>query len=327
MNAYREGRPETVISTHISPEGACNLKCPYCSVTYRKVSNRIDLDVIKDYVTKLKSVGLRAAILTGGGEPTIYPAFNELVQWLKGEMGLSVALITNGTQARRVDPKTWGCFSWVRVSINLFDNWEENIRIPHQLLSDDCVVGSSFVFTQRHEKPESTDVSLLERVAAVARKNGATYVRVLPNCLLPQLDLVSSHGMLGVLLSKVKDNIFFHQNKLHGAPKSSTCHQSYFRPYLSEVPYKGTGVPGSVYPCDSVVLNNELAQFTPDYQLCKPDEILEYLNKKIHQSFDAKKDCTGCVFTDNVNMLADWKHHGVNKFGQHMASLMHEEFV
>ncbi|NQZ56115.1 MAG: hypothetical protein HRT88_01405, partial [Lentisphaeraceae bacterium] len=35
MFAFKEGRPDTVISTHISPEGACNLKCPYCSVTYR----------------------------------------------------------------------------------------------------------------------------------------------------------------------------------------------------------------------------------------------------------------------------------------------------
>ena len=70
MNNYKNGNPNTVISTHISPEGACNLTCAYCSVTYRDTHSRIEMDVIKDYVTKLKTRGLKAAILTGGGEPT-----------------------------------------------------------------------------------------------------------------------------------------------------------------------------------------------------------------------------------------------------------------
>ena len=54
MNNYKEGNPNTVISTHISPEGACNLTCAYCSVTYRDTHSRIEMDVIKDYVTKLQ---------------------------------------------------------------------------------------------------------------------------------------------------------------------------------------------------------------------------------------------------------------------------------
>lgn len=32
MLNYQNGDPNSVISTHISSEGACNLKCPYCSV-------------------------------------------------------------------------------------------------------------------------------------------------------------------------------------------------------------------------------------------------------------------------------------------------------
>ena len=30
MLNYKNGNPNSVVSTHISPEGACNLKCPYC---------------------------------------------------------------------------------------------------------------------------------------------------------------------------------------------------------------------------------------------------------------------------------------------------------
>lgn len=327
MNAYREGKPGTVISTHIAPEGTCNLKCPYCSVTHRKVHNRISIDVIKDYVEKLMTLGLRAVILTGGGEPTIYPGFNELVQWLKYDCGLSVALITNGTQARRVQGETWRCFSWVRVSINLFDGWEEKIKIPYRLLRDDCVVGSSFVFTLLHEKPQAVDVELLHRVAAVARQNGARYVRLLPNCLLPQGKLINSHMALDAVLQRVGDDIFFHQHKLHRAPSCGTCHQSYFRPYLSEVPHWMTGKPGSVYPCDSVVLNGGIAKFTDHYQLCAPEQILDYMSGKIKAAFDPRVSCSGCVFTDNVETLGQWKAGEVDRFGDFPDPLIHEEFV
>ena len=83
MENYRAGDPRTVISTHISPEGACNLKCPYCSVTYRDTHSRIDPKVIDAYVRILLKHGLKAVILTGGGEPTAYPHFDALVDWLK----------------------------------------------------------------------------------------------------------------------------------------------------------------------------------------------------------------------------------------------------
>ena len=94
MENYKAGANNTVISTHISPEGACNLKCPYFSVTYRDTHSRISLPRIKDYVNQLIPRGLKAVILTGGGEPTLYKHFNELVLWLHNEKKLSVGLIT-----------------------------------------------------------------------------------------------------------------------------------------------------------------------------------------------------------------------------------------
>jgi organic radical activating enzyme len=326
MQAYKDGDPNTVVSTHIAPEGACNLKCPYCSVTHRKVHNRIDLDTIFKYVDDLMGLGLKAVILTGGGEPTIYPHFNKLVRGLKSR-GLSVALITNGTQSRRVDPDVWGMFSWIRFSINMFKGWDDSIKIPNHLTNDNCVIGSSFVFTQKHEKAESIDVDLLKRVAAVARRSDARYVRLLPNCLLPQKSLIGSHDLLEELLQFVDDKIFFHQHKLHGSPNCSKCHQSHFRPYLSEVPHGDTGIPGSVYPCDSVVLNNEYAEFVERYQLCAPGDVLKYMNGEIKQKFDAKEHCTGCVFTDTVNMLDRWMIEGEEQFDSLGEPTMHGEFV
>jgi hypothetical protein len=114
---------------------------------------------------------------------------------------------------------------------------------------------------------------------------------------------------------------------VHGAPKCDTCHQSYFRPYLSEEPFHATGKPGTVFPCDSVVLNDSYQHFAEEYQLCAPGDILKYLDKEIKPRFDPRERCKGCVFTNNVNMLDDWKSGSVDRFSEFSAPLTHEEFV
>ena len=330
MINYRSGGPQTVISTHISPEGTCNLKCPYCSVTYRDTHSRLDMETIQDYVLKLKSRGLKAVILTGGGEPTAYKQFNELVRWLK-EQDLSVALITNGTLTRRVDDDVWKMFSWIRVSINIFNGWQNVISLPKDKIDyENTIVGCSMVYTVEHEESDEvmTDrLELLQKASLVADRCGAQYIRLLPNCLLSQYDLIRQHHSLDNTLKELDDPRFFHQYKIHGAPKSAKCHQAHFRPYLSEEIHKETGKPGTVYPCDSVVLNDGYQHFAEEYQLCHASDILGFIDNEIEQKFNARDRCTGCVFTENVNMLDDWVNGKVNRIGEFDKPLMHEEFV
>ena len=330
MTAYKNGLPGSIISTHISPEGSCNLKCPYCSVTYRDTHSRLDLETIQDYVLKLKTRGLKAVILTGGGEPTMYKQFNELVRWLKSE-DLSIALITNGTRTKNIDDDVWKMFSWIRVSINVFGNWVQQISLPIEKIDyDKTIVGCSMVYTVEHEASDEImgdRAALLNKASKVADNCGAQYIRLLPNCLLSQYDLIRQHKSLDNTLTEINDPRFFHQYKVHGAPQTSTCHQSYFRPYLSEEINIATGKAGTVYPCDSVVLNDGFAHFAEEYQLCHASEILDYLDRKIEQKFDAKERCTGCVFTDNVNMLDDFINDKVDRFDDFKEVLFHEEFV
>lgn len=323
MENYRSGNGRTVISTHISPEGACNLKCPYCSVTHRDTHSRINPQVIDRYVRTLKDRGLKAVILTGGGEPTAYPQFNELVDWLV-LYGLKVALITNGTLAHKVAPSTWNAFEWVRVSVNFFaPDWDERISIPVDKLKPDCTVGLSTVFTGRHEDKEELKkgwLPLYARISKLADKLGAKYVRVLPDCLQPQDPLKASHSALDEVLAVIQDVRFFHQPKLHGNPGEHVCHQSFFRPYLSEEPNPWDGKPGTVFPCDSVVLNaptrgsDGYGKFMAKYAVCRPGEIGDYLDGKIEAKFTPKADCDGCVFTGNVKMLGKWKRDGAGTF-------------
>ena len=315
MMNYRAGDPNTVISTHIAPEGRCNLKCEYCSVTYRKTHNRIDFDKIKDYVVTLKKYGLKAAIITGGGEPTLYPQINELLHFLKHEQGLDIGMITNGTQSHRIED--WSVFSWVRVSLNLFREWEDKIWIPKDKCSDDCVVGGSFVYYD----PAVHTPELFGRLSTLANKIGLNYMRVLPNCLLPQEDLIKQHGGLTEILEGLDNPIFFQQHKLHGTPQTEVCHQSFFRPYLSEA----NG--GTVYPCDSVVLNDAVAEFSDRYAICPVEDVEKFITGEIKAKFKPCEDCKGCVFTDNVMMLDEWNRTGVKPDDIPDIDIFHKNFV
>lgn len=308
INSYKRGEPQTIIATHISPEGHCNLSCPYCSVSRRKINERIELATIKDYVLTLKKFGLKAVILTGGGEPTLYPKFNELLTWLAGQ-NLSVALITNGTNIRRVNPELWKIFSWVRVSLNFFAGWKERIRFPEI----NGVLGASMVYIGQ-------SVDEIKELAAFLPAS-VKYVRVLPNCLHEQEKLLREHEHIEKILRAVDDKRFFQQFKIHEVPRSKICHQAYFRPYLSEV----NG--GTVFPCDSLVLNEAQVHFNERYAICAAADIEKFLRREIKMNFEPTRDCRGCVFAGNVNLLDDWFYQGANHFDEYKEPLTHEEFV
>ncbi len=326
MNSYREGTGRTVVSTHISPEGRCNLACPYCSVTYRQVKSRLELSVIQRYVRDLKTRGLKAVILTGGGEPTLYPHINELLETLYSE-GLKAALINNGTNLHRVRPELLHRLTWTRISVNIFPGWEQKIRIPADL-SSHTTVGMSFVYTPQHEQPQFDLLDVLRRIKVLADGAGVKYIRLLPNCLLDQKSLLTEHLALSRVVAKLEDARFFHQGKIHEAPAADICHQSFFRPYLSEEPFPGETAAGSVFPCDSVVLNHDAEHFSRRYALCRPHEVLDYLDRRIEPHFTPRIHCAGCVFTNTVNMLEGFKNRGEERFKEfENADLQHVDFV
>ena len=76
-----------------------------------------------------------------------------------------------------------------------------------------------------------------------------------------------------------------------------------------------------------MVLNKSFQHFEKKYQLCHARDILEYLDRRIEQKFDAKVDCEGCVFTSNVNLLDDYVTSGKQNFGDYVIPLKHENFV
>ncbi len=107
------------VSVELSLTNLCNLNCVYCSdMELRKcqgISSQMDLEVLKRLFDDLKRGGTKGIVLEGGGEPTIYLHFDEVVVYAK-KVGLAVGLITNGTKALRKEILKE--FEWIRVSLD-----------------------------------------------------------------------------------------------------------------------------------------------------------------------------------------------------------------
>ncbi len=331
IKSYKQGNGKTIISTHISPEGRCNLKCPYCSVAYRTTFDRIEFDTIKKYIGILKERGLQAVILTGGGEPTLYPQINELIEMIHGDYGLDLAMITNGTTLDRIHPSNRNKFQWLRVSVNIFKGWEEKLKIPAEFIASDTVIGFSYIMTCEHDFTEDaiTQKEIISKIIKLMDRSSARYLRLLPNCLVKGKKFNYQHKAIDNILSFFRDKRIFHQLKTHEIPGFEICYQSYFRPYLSEERNPWNGEAGCVFPCDSVVLNDSIKRFDKKFALCEPDRIGEYLDHKIKPNFTPPIDCHGCVFVNNNKLI---KKHISNfssdqKEALRGANSLHKNFV
>ncbi|MBW2597786.1 MAG: radical SAM protein [Deltaproteobacteria bacterium] len=108
------------ISINLDLTSACNFSCPHCVDS--KIINTgeyLSIEDVKHSLDTLKSRGLLSVILLGGGEPTLYKDFGEIVNYIKS-IGLQLGIVTNGSRLGRV-AKVAALLEkhdWVRVSLD-----------------------------------------------------------------------------------------------------------------------------------------------------------------------------------------------------------------
>lgn len=75
----------------------CNLSCRYCNGTSgTPPPGEISFETIKHVIAQVKDLGGESVVVIGGGEPTIYPYFRELISYING-IGMIPVVITNTT--------------------------------------------------------------------------------------------------------------------------------------------------------------------------------------------------------------------------------------
>lgn len=108
------------VSINLDLTTACNYACDHCvDMDILNTGIRYDHDRLKDSLAHLAKRGLRSVIVIGGGEPTMYPRFEEMVVFMK-EQGLKLGLVTNGGQMGKVlkVAEYFDKDDWIRLSLD-----------------------------------------------------------------------------------------------------------------------------------------------------------------------------------------------------------------
>jgi organic radical activating enzyme len=109
------------ISINLDLTTACNFRCDHCiDWDILNTPNKHDVEVLRNSLKEMRDRGLRSVILIGGGEPTLHPKFVEMVRYMKEELDLQIAVVTNGTGNHKI-MEVADCLDerdWVRLSLD-----------------------------------------------------------------------------------------------------------------------------------------------------------------------------------------------------------------
>lgn len=198
-----ETPPLVPLSINLDLTTACNYACDHCidwDILNSKQKHEDEL--LRQTMRNLAAGGMRSVILIGGGEPTLYPGFVSMVQFLK-ELGLQVAVVSNGSRNEQILKAApfLKAGDWVRLSLDSGTN--ETFRRMHHPSSKTLTLqeicswvpkikavnpsfqfGFSFVITWRGGARDDVkvveNIGEIESAAQLAESSGFDYISYKP---------------------------------------------------------------------------------------------------------------------------------------------------
>jgi len=167
------------VSVNLDLTTACNYACDHCvDMSILNTGIKFEHERLMNQLQLMIDNGLKSVIIIGGGEPTTYPKFEEVIYFLK-ERGMKVAVVSNGSGNHRIlkcaDAFTKG--DWVRLSLDS---------------------GSEEVFQAMHKPKKAITLdSICEFVPQIKAKNpdlsmGFSYIIVWKGATINDSDIIEN---------------------------------------------------------------------------------------------------------------------------------------
>jgi len=147
------------VMVDLHPTLACQNKCYYCvsenvhvSGTQRQNFNRkhtLEWNTLETVIREWRYMKVRAIQLTGGGEPTLYYKFPELLHEIQD---FSVGMITNGVLVKKYVNDIYDAVNWIRFSLDA-SNPEMYRAIKTSDNFDKTIDSLEALVAARHKKP------------------------------------------------------------------------------------------------------------------------------------------------------------------------------
>jgi hypothetical protein len=175
-DAVRLSRGEMVAPTMaiVYPTYSCNMRCFGCiSNAENAKPASLDLTVFDNFVADFTSMGGESLEFSGGGEPTLHPNFDRLVNSVATH-NLQLGMITNGTRPDACIPfMAYSGSRYLRVSVYTVNQLEglRAIVKSRDSLRSSCRIGGKILLG-------SSDVPLLEYLCEEILDAGVDFVSI-----------------------------------------------------------------------------------------------------------------------------------------------------
>lgn len=119
----RDGEAVFPLHMTLSLSNYCNHRCIWCTAYeyQQEKAKHINFEKLVGFLESSRALGLRAITYVGNGEPTLYREFEKLVEQTHSS-GLQQGIFTNGTRIEELRDLYVRCFSFVRFSLDGYDD-------------------------------------------------------------------------------------------------------------------------------------------------------------------------------------------------------------
>jgi organic radical activating enzyme/intein/homing endonuclease len=230
------------VHIQIYPTNRCNLKCSFCSCADRDKQVELYPGKIKEFYNTFKD-SIQATTISGGGEPLIYSALNELLQFLTSD-GKKAGLVTNGLLMNRYTYSDLSPLTWCRISLSnssgingvseIIKPYLENLKIDwaFSFVCSKDLVGDYHVIKQFYNQFEKY----------------ITHFRIVDDILNPSGNI---YALKDLLSDKTKIIYQERAKSGHGATK---CYLAMLKPVLTA---NGEIQPCCIHEDDTVLINQD----------------------------------------------------------------------
>ncbi len=253
-----EGKTPYPIMAVVYPSYVCNHNCQGCSyrALNRKENTFLDAKNFEKLLKSLHCLKVKSIEFSGGGEPTLHPKFDEMIELAAGEE-FELGLLTNGSLlSGRIVDLVVDHFIYVRVNLDASDVrvYSQIHRPPEMYGFQEVLRNLEEVISKRNQKNSKltvgaevlvcqTNMNFIEGALNLAKDVGCDCIRFKPmrnaeDSLLPEQ------------VNQVDDLIKTLQEKYHpfsvcGGAKGSKSNRSC---WLSPI-HLVVDPLGDVYPC------------------------------------------------------------------------------
>ena len=295
-----------IIPYHIQlyPTNICNLNCKFCSCANRNKKDTLSLDSIHKALISAWKLDCKAVTISGGGEPTLHPQINEIIQKIT-ELKMKVGITTNGVTLENITIENLNNnVTWLRISHSDSREWTNNYQEKIANIVKKCPSldwGFSYVITN------DINYEMLKNIVDFSNKNNAAYVRIVSDLL--NLNYVDDMSNIKEYLCShnVDDSIVIYQGRKNYQPGVEKCLISLLKPVLN--------ADGYIYACCGLQYSRAQPSLDLDNNLAmgKVEDLYDiYYNQKYFNG----KDCSKCYYNDYNFIL--------NKL---TTKLKHEDFL